>query len=522
MSNTQPTAAVAVIERLQREWGAATCITDPTECDYYAQDVYAHGEPLLAVLRPESAEQLQSAVAELTTAGVAVLARGGGMSYTDGYLATRQPSVTVDLSQLNRIVEINVADGYVVAEAGVTWAQLHAALAEHGVRTPYYGPLSGLRATVGGALSQGSVFLGSARYGSVGDSVLGVEVLTANGDIVRTGAAASGNSAPFFRHFGPDLTGLFLGDCGILGIKLRASLKLIPRHTQIDYLSWQFRDSTSLLAAMAAVTRAGLASECCAFDPALAQLRMKRASLGSDVKTLGKVIQKGGLMQGLKLVTSGRNFLDPEQFSLHITLEADSSGEVAARVAAARAAVAVAGGEEVDNSIPKVMAAHPFAPPNSMLGPSGERWAPVHAIVPHSQAPALMAALDALFAREAATMQQHGIFIGTLMTTIAAQATLIEPCVYWPDSHTEFHRRNVEAEHLGRIGCPGENLQARAVAKALKRKIADTMRGLGAAHFQLGKFYTYREGRDPSALALLDAIKRQLDPQGLMNPGALV
>ena len=523
MSQIDPsTAQSQLIERLQSAWGAAACITDASECDYYAQDVYGHGEPLLAVLRPTSIEALRRAVTELTEAGVALVARGGGMSYTDGYLATRQPCVAVDLSQLNRIIEINVADGYVVVEAGVSWAQLHEALAEQGVRTPYYGPLSGLRATVGGALSQGSVFLGSARYGSVAESVLGVEVLTGNGDIVRTGAAGAGNCAPFFRHFGPDLTGLFLGDCGSLGIKLRASLKLIPRHTHIDYLSWQFREAGALLAAMAAVTRVGLASECFAFDPALAQLRMKRASLGSDVKTLGKVIKKGGLMQGLKLVTSGRDFLDPEQFSMHITLEADSAGELTARLAAARTAVAPSGGEEIDNSIPKVMIANPFMPPNSMLGPQGERWAPVHAIVPHSLAPTLMAALDALFKREQPTMQRHGIFIGTLMTTIAAQATLIEPCVYWPDSHTEFHRRNVEAVHLERIGTPRDNPQARAEAHRLKRAIADTMRELGAAHFQLGKFYNWRAGRDPAALALFDAIKQQLDPNGLMNPGVLI
>jgi FAD/FMN-containing dehydrogenase len=47
------------------------------------------------------------------------------------------------------------------------------------------------------------------------------------------------------------------------------------------------------------------------------------------------------------------------------------------------------------------------------------------------------------------------------------------------------------------------------------------LRNAGAAHFQLGKFYRYRQGRDPAALALFDAIKAHLDPEGLMNPGAL-
>ncbi|MCW5581061.1 MAG: FAD-binding oxidoreductase, partial [Luteimonas sp.] len=213
-------------------------------------------------------------------------------------------------------------------------------------------------------------------------------------------------------------------------------------------------------------------------------------------------------------------FLDPEQFSLHITLEADSAGEIAARVEAARKAVAPFG-HEVENSIPKVMAANPFAARNAMLGPAGERWAPIHGVVPHSASARLFQALQDLFASEKESMDRHGMFIGTLMSTVGAQATLIEPCIYWPDSHNAFHVRTVEPEHRARIGCPGEHLEAREAADALKRKIADTMRAHGATNFQIGKFYSYREGRDPAALALLDAIKAQLDPKGLMNPGVL-
>ncbi|KIQ96693.1 FAD-binding oxidoreductase [Lysobacter sp. A03] len=508
-----------VIAELKTRWGDGV-ITDPTELEYFGTDVYSQGKPLLAVLRPTSAEQIAAAVAELTAAGVTLIARGGGMSYTGGYLATRQPTVLIDTGGLDKVVEINVQDAYVVVEAGVTWEALQKALQAKGVRTPYFGPMSGSHATVGGALSQGSVFHGSARYGSSADSVLGLEVVTANGEILRTGSAASGNATPFFRWHGPDLTGVFLGDCGLLGIKVRASLRLLPRHSHIDYLSWQFERADQLMDAMGALARAGLASEIAAFDPSLSQIRMRRASLSSDVKSLGNVIKKGGLMQGLKLVTKGRDFLDPDLFTLHITLEGDSEGEISARVAAARKAVA-AFGKEVENSVPKVMAANPFAAKNAMLGSAGERWAPIHGIVPHSRSTDLFNALQELFAAEKAVMDEHGLFIGTLMTTVGAQATLIEPCIYWPDSHNAFHVRTVDPEHRAKIGCPGENLPARAATDALKRKIADTMRAHGAASFQIGKFYTYREGRDPAALAMLDAIKQQLDPKGLMNPGVL-
>lgn len=225
-------------------------------------------------------------------------------------------------------------------------------------------------------------------------------------------------------------------------------------------------------------------------------------------------------MQGLKLVAKGRNFLDPDLFTLHITLEGDSAGEIAARVEAARQAVA-GFGHEVENSVPRVMAANPFSAKNAMLGSAGERWAPIHGVVPHSRSTQLFQALQDLFERNKSVMDQHGLFIGTLMSTVGAQATLIEPCIYWPDSHNAFHVRTVDPDHRERIGCPGEHLEARAAADVLKHEIAATMRANGAVNFQIGKFYSYREGREPAALAVLDAIKAQLDPKGLMNPGVL-
>jgi FAD/FMN-containing dehydrogenase len=517
--STESSAAHAVLAQLQSSWGAAV-ITDPAELAYYGTDVYSQGQPLLAVLRPANAEQLAAAVKQLTDAGVALIARGGGMSYTGGYIAARAPTVLVDTGSLNKVVEINVEDAYVVVEAGVTWRDLKTALDAKNVRTPYFGPMSGSHATVGGGMSQGAIFNGSARYGCSADVVLGLQVVTANGEILTTGSAAAANTSPFFRWYGPDLTGVFLGDCGLLGIKTRIVLKLIPLHSHIDYLSWQFPTADGLFGALGVLARHGLASETAAFDPSLTAIRMRRAGLASDVKSLTNVIKKDGLLSGLKLAVKGRDIVDQQQFSLHITLEGDSAAEVADRVARAKKLVGNLG-ESVEPSIPKMMAANPFAAWNSMLGPQGERWAPVHALVPHSRSVAVFNALQALFAREAATMEKHGIFIGTLMSSVGEQVTVIEPCIYWPDSHNAFHVRTVDVEHQQRIGCPGEHLEARAAADTLKRQIADVMRANGAANLQLGKFYDYRAGRDPVALAVLDAVKAQVDPKGLMNPGVL-
>ena len=521
-SNQAVLAAQAnkLIASLLGRHGAEVIVTDPGELDYYAHDVAAAGQALLAVIVPDSAEQLLAVVKELAEAGIPMIPRGGGLSYTDAYLATRPGSVLIDTTRLNRIIEINSEDRYVVAECGVTWAQLFEALEKQGLRTPYFGPLSGLEATLGGALSQGSVFLGSGLHGSVGDSVLALDVATTAGTVLRTGAAAAPATAPFFRYFGPDLTGLFIGDAGSLGIKLRASLRLLDLADHCDYLSWQFAGPEAMFDAMAKLARAGLASECFGFDPLLAEMRMKRASLSEDAGTMAKVVKRQGLLAGAKLAARGRSFLDTRCYSAHAVIEADSKAALVERVRRARQLVT--GAEEIAGSIPRALRGAPFAPPNAMLGPAGERWLPVHGIVPHSAAPACFQALKAMAGGEADCLERHGIRIGYLYATVAAQGTLIEPVFYWPDSHSVYHRRRVDQQHRARIGEPDPNPAARGEVARLRQGMADILRSHGAVHFQLGKFYSYRRGRNPAALALFNAIKRELDPRGLFNPDSLV
>jgi len=79
----------------------------------------------------------------------------------------------------------------------------------------------------------------------------------------------------------------------------------------------------------------------------------------------------------------------------------------------------------------------------------------------------------------------------------------------------------VEPRFLAKLTNYPENPVARALVDDLRRALKDLFLSLGATHFQLGKFYHYRQGRNPQALALLDAIKAKLDPHGLINPGAL-
>ncbi len=518
-------AADSAIAELTRLLGAEYVITDRKDLEFYSQDVYRSGELPAAVIRPGSTEELSKALKLIAPFGLPVVPRGGGMSYTDGYLPSRPDSIMVDMLRMTRVVDVNPDDAWVTVECGSTWKALFDALAPRGVRTPYYGPLSGLRSSVGGALSQGSIFLGSGRYGTVAESVIGLDVVLVDGTVLHLGSHASKNGAPFMRGNGPDLMGMFLSDTGALGIKTVATFRLIRPQPEARFLSFSFESHTALFAAMAEVARADVVSEQFGFDPGLQKVRMKRASLTEDAKALGNVMKAAGgvlkgLKEGAKVVLAGRNFLEEGTFSIHLSLDGRDAADADAKAAIVRQIMSRAG-KEVENTVPKVMRANPFAEVNSMLGPNGERWVPVHGTVPFSYASRMYEACEAVFTRHAEAMQKHDIDRGYLCCTVGLAGTLLEPVLYWPEARNAFHERVIDADYLAKLPKHAPNPDATAAVKRIRDELADTFMQHGAVSFQLGKFYRYQEGLEPSAAQLLGQVKALLDPQGRMNPGSL-
>ena len=87
--------------------GADTLITDPAELEYLSRDVFSKGVPLLAAFRPLDKHALARGVAAATSRGIAVVPRGGGMSYIGGYLAPKPGALLIDMSAMNRVLEID-------------------------------------------------------------------------------------------------------------------------------------------------------------------------------------------------------------------------------------------------------------------------------------------------------------------------------------------------------------------------------------------------------------------------------
>jgi FAD/FMN-containing dehydrogenase len=492
----------------------------------HSQDIWSEAsETVDLVVRPTDLSDLAEVLTAAHGAGWAIAPRGGGMSYTSAYIPTRPHTISLDLSALNKVLEIDPDNMTVTVQAGCTWAALDAALAPLGLRTPFWGPMSGLTSTIGGGLSQLNAMFGAGHYGTSSESVVGLTIVLADGRILRTGAREEGRN-PFYRHYGPDLTGLFCGDAGVFGIKAEVTLRLMRRPEHEGYASFAFPSGPELLSAMSEMARAGLACEMCGFDPGLTKVRMRRAALASDLKVLGAVVAKEkslgrGLLSAAKIAMGGRNFIEAEEYSVHVVCEGRSKSGVDADLDAARAIAKARGGREIENTIAKVIRANPFPPLNSMIGPDGERWAPVHGVVSHARAAALFTRIQALFAEMAAAFEDHGVYCGYLFTSMSTNALIIEPVFYWPEVRQALIDGSVEPQHLAKLPKLPPNPEATALVAEARRKVIDICASLGCGHFQIGRSYPYRQSRDEASWALIEALKAALDAGGALNPDGL-
>ncbi len=526
MLDPKTTADADIAAVLVQLLGADRVIVDPVQTAVFAQDIYSKGAPVACVASPSSTDELSKVVSAATERGIAVVPRGGGMSYTGGYLATEGGSVLVDTARMDRILEINETDMTVTVQCGVTWKQLNDALRDKGLRTPFWGPLSGISSTIGGGLSQNNAFFGAGLYGTTSESIVSLTIVLADGSILKTGSASTKGGSPFYRFYGPDLAGLFMGDTGALGFKAEATFRLIKAPTAERWASFEFGSHAAIIAATAAVAREGLASEVCGFDPGLAEVRMKRASLLADAKTLVNVVtgQKNllkGVMEGAKMALAGRSFLEKGSWSLHLVVEGRSDAQVDNDMGVLRKICLDLGGKETENTIPKVIRTNPFTPLNNILGPGGERWAPVHGIVPHSKALAAYEAVEAAFDKLQAEFDALGVTRGYMLTTLSTNGFLIEPVFFWPEDRFEIHDQTLEPAFLAKLPKHAPNPAASELVERARNAVKEVFLQFGGTHFQIGKTYPYREGRTPEAWALLEAIKSAVDPQRRVNPGSL-
>ena len=319
------------------------------------------------------------------------------------------------------------------------------------------------------------------------------------------------------RYYGPDLTGIFLADTGALGFKAEITLRLCPRLEHEAYASFAFDTLEACADALSAISRTGIPSELFGFDPNLAEMRLKRDSILKDIQRLKGVVSKAGVKEAAKVAIAGRRYMDDVAYSIHAVVEGRQKSAVEADLEEVRR-IAKTYGREIENSMPKIMRGIPFVPLNSMLGPEGERWAPIHGLVAHSDAKKTWRAIYDLFDEFKDKMEQHEITYGFLVGTVSTNGFIIEPVLYWPDQRMEIHERTVEDGLLSSMKVFEPNPECTEVVHELKRRLCQLFLDHAAAHLQIGKTYLYKEGRDPEAWKLVEGIKDLVDPNRRINP----
>lgn len=498
---------------------------EPTALEYFSHDIAGpSAASAIVIARPSNVDALRALVRAATQMGCALVPRGAGFSYSGGYAPSAPGAVLVDLVRLDRIVEINEPARFVRVEAGCTWASLFEALAARGLRTPFFGPLSGYQSTVGGALSQGAAFFGSADNGFSDRSVLGLEVVLADGSLLRTGTSPDGRAHP--HPSGPITTGIFLGDCGAFGVKAVITLRLIPQPRETGFASFAFENASDLLRVQTALANFPGLAECFGFDT---QAHRNMARTGFDVLEGAQIaadVARGASRVGQRikglgaLFRNGRRFVRGLKYSLHCVVEGDTEPALTDRLATISALALEQSGQPIPDTIPRVTRSRPFRPIKALLGPDGENWLPIHGVFRLDEAGPAWDALHDSLETQRAFCEKHGIAISTL-TVLAGEALLIEPQLFWRDRLSPFHLRHVSRAQRERFSSMAPNADARAAAHELRALLGDTLRSAGAEHLQIGRYYPYLERLHPTERTLLLAVKATLDPKGLMNPGVL-
>src|SRR5216110_1125215 len=236
-------------DRLRQLLGGDAVSHDPDTLAAHSSDKwFAAHEPDVVVFA-RSTNDISKLLQFASREKVPVTARGGGFGYVGGCVPV-SGGIALSLAQMNRIKEISFTDAVAVVEPGVFTADLKAAVRSEKLFYPP-DPASMKDCTIGGNVATNAGGPRCLKYGVTRNYVIGLEVVLANGDILRTGGCVHKNKTGF------DLIGLFVGSEGMLGVVTEVTLRLLPLPPARATLSAAFATAPQAAEAVQAIFAAG-------------------------------------------------------------------------------------------------------------------------------------------------------------------------------------------------------------------------------------------------------------------------
>jgi len=216
----------------------------------YSSDASDHSHRPDMAVWPQDTEQVSRILRLANDLRFPVVPRGAGTGLAGGAIA-EQGGVILDMCRMNKILKINIEDRQVVVQPGVVYSNLQMALEPHGFFFPP-DPASGTAATLGGNVATSAGGLKGAKYGTTKDYVLALEVVLPDGSVLHTGSNCMKSVS------GYDLTRLFVGSEGTLGVITEITLKINPKPLSVSTCSAVFDEIGDAGKAVSEVMHCGI------------------------------------------------------------------------------------------------------------------------------------------------------------------------------------------------------------------------------------------------------------------------